>query len=138
MFSTSYIEISKSNYKKNLKFIKSQIGDQALFSSVIKGNAYGHGIENMVEIAEWAGIRHFSTFSADEALRALKSSHKKSEIMIMGMISNEELAWAIEHGVSFFVFDRDRLEQAIKLGQKMGKKAKIHLEAETGFPPRWI
>lgn len=133
MFHTSYIEISKSAYKNNLKFIKSQVGDKVIISSVVKGNAYGHGIENMVFIAEEAGIRHFSTFSTDEAIRVHHASSKKSQIMIMGMVDTGNLPWIIENGISFYVFDQERLKSAIVISKKLNKKAKIHVEVETGF-----
>lgn len=55
---TSRIEISKSAYRRNMKFIRSQVGDDTIVSAVIKGNAYGHGIENIIKIAENVGIRH--------------------------------------------------------------------------------
>ncbi|MEX2567287.1 MAG: alanine racemase [Cyclobacteriaceae bacterium] len=133
MFHTSYIEISNSAYKNNIKFLKSQIGENVTISSVVKGNAYGHGIEITVKIAEKAGIRHFSTFSTDEAVRVLQSSTKKSEIMIMGMVENENLPFLIDQGISFYVFEIDRLMSAIKAAKAQQKKAKIHVEVETGF-----
>ena len=133
MQATSYIEISKSAYKKNLKFIRTQIGEKPVVSAVIKGNAYGHGIENMVAIAEEAGIRHFSTYSADEAYRAFNAQRKKSQVMIMGMATDEQLEWVIENGLSIFMFEFDRLAKAIEISKRIGKKARIHIEVETGF-----
>lgn len=133
MAHTSFIEISRSAYRNNIKFIKSQIGDKPIISSVIKGNAYGHGIENIVFIAEEAGLRHFSAFSEDEAYRVLKASRKNSEIMIMGMLENSSLPWIIESGISFYVFEFDRLHAAIQEAKKLNKKAKLHIEVETGF-----
>ena len=130
---TSHIEISRSAYRNNINFIRDQIGEKTILSSVVKGNAYGHGIENIVSIAEGAGIRHFSTFSADEALRVLNASKKKSEIMIMGMLENTSLPWIIKNNISFFVFEFDRLLAAIKEAKSLNMKAKIHIEVETGF-----
>lgn len=130
---TSYLSISKSAYNNNIKFIKSQIGEKVTISSVIKGNAYGHGIENIVKIAENAGIRHFSAFSTDEAIRVLKSTQKNSQIMIMGLVENDSLSYLIENGISFYVFEMDRLEASIKRSKALGRKAKIHIEVETGF-----
>jgi alanine racemase len=130
---TSCIEISKSAYRNNIKFIRSQVGSNVTISSVIKGNAYGHGIENTVKIAESVGIRHFSAFSTDEAIRVLKSSTKKSQIMIMGMVENQDLLYLIENGISFYVFELDRLSEAIAASKKLGKKALVHVELETGF-----
>ncbi len=130
---TAYLEISKSAYKKNIHFIRSEVGPKTVISAVVKGNAYGHGIENIVPIAEEAGIRHFSTFSADEALRVYHSSKKGSRIMIMGMLHNEDLQQIITKGISFYVFEFERLEAAVVAAKSLGVKAKIHIELETGF-----
>jgi alanine racemase len=130
---TSYIEISKSAYRNNIQFIREQVGEQAIISSVVKGNAYGHGIENIVAIAEDCDIRHFSTFSTDEAYRVLKASRKNSEVMIMGMLDDEALPWIIENGISFYVFEFDRLDASIREAKRLGIKARIHVEVETGF-----
>lgn len=133
MLHTSYIEISKSAYRNNIQFIREQVGEKTVISSVVKGNAYGHGIENIVAIAEDCGIRHFSTFSTDEAWRVLKASKKSSEVMIMGMLENKSLSWIIESGISFYVFEFDRLHAAISEAKRIGIKARIHVEVETGF-----
>lgn len=130
---TSYIEISKSAYQKNIQFIKEEIGPKTQISIVVKGNAYGHGIENIIPMAEENGIRHFSTFSADEALRVFHASKFGSEIMIMGMLQHEDLEELIQKGISFYVFDFERLEAAAAAAKRKGIKAKIHVEVETGF-----
>lgn len=133
MLHTSYIEISKSAYRQNIEFIRSQLGEKVVISSVVKGNAYGHGIENIVALAESNGIRHFSTFSADEAKRVFEASQRNSQVMIMGMVSDEVLPWVIENGIGFYVFEFERLREAIRLARKQEKKARIHVEVETGF-----
>ena len=118
---------------KNLRFLRGVIGESALFSSVIKGNAYGHGIEAFVPMAESCGVRHFSVFNADEALRAVSASTEDSSVLIMGYISDDELAWAVENGVSFYVFEPGRLRAARAAARRVGKAAKVHLEVETGM-----
>lgn len=133
-FAPSHIELSKSAFDQNIRFLKDFIGPDAIFSSVIKGNAYGHGIEQFVPMAEKCGIRHFSVFSADEAKRACESrTQSDSHVMIMGMINNETISWAIERNVSFYIFEMDRLEAAIQQSKKAGKPARIHLHLETGM-----
>jgi len=134
MFAPSYIELSKSAFKQNIEFLKDYVGKDVVFSSVIKGNAYGHGIEQFVPMAEVCGIRHFSVFSSDEAKRAHDAkTDNESHIMIMGMIENSEIRWAIEQDVSFYVFENDRLKAAIKHAKEAGKPARIHLHLETGM-----
>jgi alanine racemase len=133
MFHTSEIEIDRSALKNNISFLQDLYGEDVGISSVIKGNAYGHGIEDFVQIAEDVGVDHFSVFSADEALRVLKAANHKPTVMIMGMIDNDELEWALRGGVHFYVFELDRLEHALRLAKHIGIKANIHIEVETGM-----
>ena len=133
MFNTSQIEISRSAFKNNIRYLKKLVGKEALISSVIKGNAYGHGVENILPLGEESGIEHFSVFSANEALDAYKVKKPETRLMIMGHIEDPELEWAIEKGIEFYVFDMGRLEKAIEFAKRIGKKAQVHIEAETGF-----
>ena len=134
MFQTSYIELSEQAIKNNIKFINDFLGEKVTFSSVVKGNAYGHGIENYCPLAHKYGVRHFSVFSAGEALKVTKAlSNNEFTLMIMGEITNDELSWAIENEVEFYVFEHNRLNAAIATAKKIGKKARIHVELETGM-----
>lgn len=130
---TSFLEISAKAYRQNIRYIRSEIGEKPKISAVVKGNAYGHGIQQIVEIAEKAGIRHFSTFSSEEAWEVYSHSTQHSEIMIMGMLHFEELEKIIRKGISFYVFDFDRLEKALEISKNIQIRAKIHIEVETGF-----
>ncbi len=133
MFSTSHIEISRSAYKNNIRYLKKIIGKGVLFSSVIKGNAYGHGMEHIIPLAEEAGIQHFSVFSAGEAYNAHHIASSDTRMMVMGYLDDDELEWAIEHDIEFFVFEKDRLMKAISMAKQQKKQAHLHLEVETGF-----
>lgn len=133
MFNTSKLEISKSALINNLTFIRQLLSPNVILSSVVKGNAYGHGIEVFVPLAESCGVKHFSVFSADEALRVSEVSNRNSTILIMGMLSNEALEWAITKEVEFFVFGLDRLYHALEIAGRLGKAAKVHIELETGM-----
>src|SRR5699024_4183471 len=133
-FYPSYIELNKSSFQQNISFLNDYIGDYVLFSSVIKGNAYGHGIKHFVPMAEACGVRHFSVFSSDEAREACRASTREdTHVMIMGMIHNSVIDWAIEQGVSFFIYERDRLQSAADKARRIGKPARIHLHLETGM-----
>ncbi len=132
MHRTSRIEISRLAYQNNLEFLRKELGNVKI-SSVIKGNAYGHGIKPFVRVAESCGIDHFSVFSADEAREVYKASQNNAHIMIMGFIGGEDLEWAIDKGLSFFVFDLNRIKDAKKAAIKLKKPARIHIELETGF-----
>ncbi|MEP1032564.1 alanine racemase [Ekhidna sp.] len=134
MNSPSYIELNSKAFENNLVFIQRLIKKGTRISSVVKGNAYGHGIRDFVPMAESYGVDHFSVHSADEAKEVLETKQNDdTEIMIMGYISNEDIEWAIENNISFFVFEFDRLEAAFYAANELDKKALIHIELETGM-----
>jgi len=134
LFQTSYIELSESAIKNNIDFINNFLGDGVTFSSVVKGNAYGHGISSYCPLVYKCGIKHFSVFSAQEALNVTKAlSNHEFTLMIMGEIENDELSWAIEHNIEFYIFEQDRLDATISIAKKLGKKALVHIELETGM-----
>lgn len=134
MKATSYIEISESAIANNLQFIQEFIGDKVILSSVVKGNAYGHGIDTYSRLAYKHGIRHFSVADAGEAFELAQALPDADvTIMVMGMIDNDQIEWAVENSVEFYVFERDRLMAAIEASKKIGKPACIHVEVETGM-----
>ena len=134
-FHTSTLEISKSALQHNISFLKEMYGDHIIFSSVVKGNAYGHGIELFVPLAEACGVRHFSVFSTNEAQRVKAASkHPETTILIMGSLGHEEeMRWVIEHKIEFFAFEMERLLLAAAIGKELQQEAFVHIEIETGM-----
>lgn len=133
MLHSSYIEISKSALQNNIRFLQQELGPDVQLSSVIKGNAYGHGIEQFAPMAQACGIEHFSVFSADEADRLQQVLPGPATIMIMGYLDTPEIEWAIGHGIEFFSFELERLQQAAQFARKLNRPALVHLELETGM-----
>ncbi|MFC4871826.1 alanine racemase [Negadavirga shengliensis] len=129
---SSRIELKQSAYKNNINFIRKKIGEGPVFSSVVKANAYGHGIEVFVPMAEKCGIHHFCVASSYEAEQVLKACRDDSQIVIMGILYEEDIVWAIEHGIAFFVYNFDRLPVTLEAAKKAGIRAKVHIEVETG------
>jgi len=127
------ITISRKALEKNLQFIKKLVGEGVTLSSVVKGNAYGHEIETFVPLAESLGIRHFSVFSSDEAFRVQSCARRDIKILIMGFLRLSELEGLVRDGIEFFVFDLVRLKAAVMAAQKVGAKARVHIELETGM-----
>ena len=133
MHDNSFIEINREAFESNWQFLKQHFGKKVLISSVVKGNAYGHGIKPFVTMALESGVTHFSVFDCNEARQVNEVVKNRAEIMIMGWIENTSIPWAIENNVSIYVFEKKRLEASIKSAKKLGKKVMLHIEIETGM-----
>ena len=133
MIDNSIITLKEKSVKNNISFLRSKLGDNVKISAVVKANAYGHGIEQIVPVFEKYGIDHFSVFYYSEAIIVYNSLKKPSTIMIMGWLCDNSLRDTIGKGIEFFVFNLERLIIAIKYAKELNLKAKIHIEAETGM-----
>ncbi len=129
---SSHIDLSQSALRHNFSFIRGRVGAHTEISFVVKANAYGHGIEHMVPMAERCDIRHFAVASSFEAQEVLSACSEGSRVMIMGILYDDDLPWVIENGVELYVFDLDRLERAREVAAEVGRPAIVHLEVETG------
>ncbi|RAR49032.1 alanine racemase [Flavobacterium lacus] len=133
MHTNSIIELNSDSYRNNLLFLKKMYGKNVILSSVVKGNAYGHGIEEFVTMANKSGVAHFSVFDVAEAQLVKKQLPRKVTILIMGFVTDELMEWVIQNDIEFFIFEKKRLELALKISKKLEKKAIIHIEVETGM-----
>ncbi|MDX9751019.1 MAG: alanine racemase [Flavobacteriales bacterium] len=132
MFAPCTITISRSALRNNLDLLRRRIGGARL-CSVVKGNAYGHGLKPFIPLAMEMGVDYFAVYSADEAWYVVEHLRRRPDLFIMGMVEGDALAWAIDHGVEFAVYDMPRLDAALKLAAKLRKPARVHIEVETGM-----
>ena len=132
MFHPSTITIERKAYAANLAFLKRKLNG-ARMCSVVKGNAYGHGLRPFVPMAMEAGVDYFGVYSADEAYALIDSVPQRPDVFIMGMVEEEAMDWAVEQGVECCIQDRQRLERALSAARKVGRPARMHIEIETGM-----
>ena len=133
MPSTSIIEISEEAVRNNISFIRNLIGDDVIIASVIKGNAYGHGTELMVNVLEKSGINHFCVYSSAEAKDAFSAASQETVIIIMGFIHVSDFEWVLQNDIQFYISDLSTLEIALETAKKTKKRANIHIDVETGM-----
>lgn len=133
MSQTSEIYLLKDSALQNIQYVKSHISPFTEICSVVKGNAYGHGADIFVPIMIEGGIHSFAVYSTDEARAIHHLLPDYCRLMVMGDVSEEGLIWCIEHEIEFYVFSIYRLNIAVVGAKAIGKKAKIHIEIETGM-----
>lgn len=130
---SSHIVLDQSELRKNIEFVRSKLKKGVKLSAVIKGNAYGHGIQQMVPMMEEEGVNHFSVYGIEEAETFHECAKPGSQLMIMGYIAPENLDWTLRKGYEFFIYDVYQLRHAINAAKEIGVEARIHLEVETGM-----
>lgn len=119
------IEVSRAALLGNLEFFRTQTGLQII--PVLKGNAYGHGIEQVASALKGQKLQYIAVDGYFEALKIRSVS--RQNILVMGMIKPGNFPKLRLRGLTFVVQDKATIEA---LG-KLQKRIKIHLELNTGM-----
>ena len=124
----TWIEVSSSSLLHNLKQFRSVVGSKTKIGCVVKANAYGHGISQVVNIlsdkADW-----FCVDNIEEGL--IVRSLTKKPVLILGYTPLSRMGEAIEKDLSLVVYNRESLNRILSLN--LAIKAKLHIKVETGL-----
>jgi alanine racemase len=121
----NHIEISKSAILHNLALFEA-ISKKSVIP-VLKGNAYGHGIEQVATALKDAQIPYIAVDGYFEALRIREVSNQP--VLVMGAILPENFKRMKYDNFTFVVQDVATINA---LGET-GKRIKIHIECNTGM-----
>ena len=130
--SGTWIEIDSACLEANVDALRKHIAP-AEFCMVVKGNAYGHGYDPIVPIAEAIGVRRFAVFSAREAASFLRTSDGKSRLMVMGHADHANLPWMVQHDLEPWINDVHDWPALRAAAEEQGRPVRVHLELETGM-----
>ncbi|GAB4168241.1 MAG: alanine racemase [Calditrichia bacterium] len=127
----TWIEISEQAYTRNLNFFKNRLQPTVELSLVVKANAYGHGLPQILQIALKNNIRSFSVHSINEA-EAIRNISDEADVLIMGPVYENDLPSVLNNNFRLAVFDKKTLQIIDQLSRKYNKKARLHIKLNTG------
>ena len=124
----SYIEILRANLIHNLKSFKKILPKDTKLVAVVKANAYGHGLREVISIAE-KYIDYFQVDDIDE-LKQLRL-YSKRPTLVFGYVEKASLEEAVVLGAILGVYNKETLLKLNAIGKKYNKKIRIHLKIDT-------
>ncbi len=119
------IEVSKSALLHNLDYVAKLSNKDVI--PVLKGNAYGHGIEQVATALKARKLRYIAVDGYFEALRVRKVSQQP--VLIMGAIRPENFRKIRYDNFAFVVQDAE----AVTALAATRKRVKVHVECNTGM-----
>ena len=127
----NHIYISKSNLLYNYKYLQSLKPNADLFP-VIKSNAYGHGIDQILQIYRWLHIKYIVVDSFPEYNIVMR--HSKFNVLLLWETLPVNYEKFNFKRTTFCVYNLETLQALAKLN----KKLKIHLFLNTWMNREWI
>jgi len=125
----TWVEIDHGKVLNNFNQFRKRVGNRVKIAAVVKANAYGHGIENVVKILK-NKADYFAVDSLMEALVVREISNKP--VLILGCTPKLALSELVEAGFEQTIFSFEELRELQLVSEKLQIPARIHLEIETG------
>ncbi len=127
----TWVEINEQALRSNIRALRSLLDTKTTLCMVVKSNAYGHGLEEVVRIGLKENVSSFAVDNIDESL-IIRQLSSKAEIIVLGYTLNCRLKEAVENDIDIVVYNPETLKHLQNESKKIGKQSKVHLKIETG------
>jgi len=124
----AYVDVEAIAY--NVQQIQAHIPKETLTFAVVKANAYGHGVEPVVECL-LPIVDAFCVSNLDEALE-LRQAGLEQPILILGVVLPDEVPLAIQENITLTVASLEWLEMAKKQGLDLTGLT-CHIKIDSGM-----
>lgn len=123
--------ISTDHLQNNIHCIRDLLNPDTKLMAVLKGNAYGHGIEPCV-----SAIDHltdaYGVATLEEAIRIRTAGSRKS-ILVFGKVAPEDLPLAVAHNITLNLYSLSLAEELTALAKSHNTVINCHIEIDTGL-----
>ena len=132
------LEISRNKIEKNLEKIK-RINKNIIY--VLKDDAYGLGIENILPILIENGCDYYAVAYIEEALEIKRISREKFSkevnVMMLNYTEVEDIKIAVENGIELTIYSLFQFREYEKIFSEILEEGKnniqIHIKLNTGM-----
>lgn len=124
----SYLEIEGEALRHNVRAIASLLRPGIKVAAVVKGNAYGHGQQEVTQ-ALMDSVDYFQLDDIEE-LRVLRQTSQKP-CLVLGYIQTADLEEALTLGCELAVYDFERLDALDAIARRLGKRATVHAKVDA-------
>ena len=120
--------INKTNLASNYKLIKKRVGNTKIMS-VVKGDAYGHGMKECVKIFHQNGSKEFYVARLEDAIEIRRKFKQVHIYLLSGVVTSKCCDQIIKFNIIPIINNFDQLN----IIENYSKKIKYVLHIDTGM-----
>ncbi|MBR4766801.1 MAG: alanine racemase [Clostridia bacterium] len=131
-FRRTWLDIDTDALRENYEQICSKLASGARVMAVVKADAYGHGVEQIVKELTGCGCEWFAVSNLEEAMQ-VKDAAPDSSVLILGYTPPEYAERLAFNGISQAVFNPEYAKALSENAVKNGVQVRIHIKVDTGM-----
>jgi len=125
-------EVDMDALRENLAWIRHRVGPQVRIMTVVKADAYGHGLKQIAALLMQSGTDIFGVANLAEA-RAIHSVGRGWPVLMLGACLPGEVELAVSDGVRPTISTLGEARQFSRAAVKLHKLVSAHIKVDTGM-----
>src|SRR6266542_6288419 len=127
-----WAEVDLDALRGNLAWIRHRVGPQVKIMTVVKADAYGHGLKQTAALLMQSGTDIFGVANLAEA-RAIHSVGQGWPVLMLGACLPGEVGSAVLDGVRPTISTPDEAKRFSRAAVKLNKLVHAHIKVDTGM-----
>ncbi|MCX8035337.1 MAG: alanine racemase [Candidatus Dojkabacteria bacterium] len=120
--------ISKDALLHNFHLFKSYVHHSTKIACVVKADAYGHGIENIVPILD----PHADMFQVDDVNELIKiRKYTSKKVLVLGFVSVEDIEEIVKNNGTLGIFSKEQIIALEQILEKHDNSINVHLAVDS-------
>lgn len=128
----SWAEIDLAAFERNLKRIQRALPSHMRYVAVVKADAYGHGMPQMVRRLMQSGVDYFAVANITEAAEIRHMGAGWPILLLSPLLPGEEKQ-VLAHDLIATVSTSEECQRLDRLGLEYGQRVRVHLKIDTGM-----
>jgi len=126
------LRIDLDDFAANLTVVRAHVAPAQLML-IVKDDAYGHGLEQIIRRAVVEGIGWFGAFDVRESLRARRAAGPRARVFSWLTVGRDQIADALSSDIDLGVGDAGFLDDVAAVAGASEETARVHLKIDTGL-----
>jgi len=132
----SWLELDAQALRQNIGVFREVLGKGVRLGAVLKGNAYGHGFEQVLPtVHEWCNSLYL--VDPHDALKVRAYEREKNapprQVLVIGAVGPEEAVALAQAGVDLVLTDAGQERLVAALRTAGARKLRCHIHLDTGL-----
>jgi alanine racemase len=129
---TAILTVDLDAFERNLRVVRDRVAPADVML-VVKDDAYGHGLEQIVSRAYASGVRWFGAFDAASGVRTRAELGPGARIFVWMIAGPGDARAAVGADLDLGIGDAASLEDVAIASREAGHPARVHLKIDTGL-----
>ncbi len=128
----SWAEVNLDHIAANVRLIRKAVRRSCEIMGVVKADAYGHGVDQIVPVLLANGVSRLAVSMLDEAIQ-LRQAGVDVPILVLSYTDPRRAEEVLAHKITQTVYSRDLAQALSDAAVRLDCDARVHIKVDTGM-----